>query len=228
MIVRTLAALAATYAVACSAQTERELLARIDEMRQQLAAKAAPAPTGTEPNTCGTAPLPLTPVGPTVSATWRFGTSDTVSVTGWRVPCSAAESMPVVTLRPSAGSNPSFFCGAGMVLLQAGGLQTDAFSFYTDPFNSSSFCTDVVSPVTVAFVPRFNTPANFDFDQGFSIDFDGASAGHQTLAMFPYDPSQYSIGPQPGSDSVEIHIDGAGAHYRSCLNRPGIRGGCLV
>jgi hypothetical protein len=214
MLTRTLAALAATCAATCSAQTDRELLVRVDQMRQELAARSTP--TGTEPNTCGVAPLPLTPVGPTVTATWRFGTSDTVAVTGWRIPCSAAESMPVLTLQPSTGDDPSFFCGAGMVLLQSGGLQTDAFSFYTDPFNSSSFCTDVVAPVTVAFVPRFNTPANFDFDQGFSIDFDGASAGHQTLAMFPYDPSQYIIGPQPGSDSVEIHVHGPGIHYRSC------------
>jgi hypothetical protein len=216
MIMRTLAVVAAIYASTCNAQGERELLARVDALTQQLSSESAEAPAGTLPNTCGAAPLPLTPVGPTVQATWQYATTtDTVTVIGWRLPCSAADSMVVLTLRPSAGTDPSFVCRVALTLLQAGGLQTNELNFNTDPSTSSSFCGDVIAPVTVAITPRSSTPASFDFDQGFTIDFD-AYMGHQTLAMFAFDPSQYNITPPPGPDSVEVYVRGSGAHYRNC------------
>ena len=207
------AAIAAIYACACSAQEARELRERLDALQQE---QVVAAPVGSLPNTCGSAPLPLTPVGPRVQTIWQERSStDPFTVTAWRLPCSATDSMIVLTLQPNGGSNPSFLCGVDLTLLQSGGLQTDELYFRTDPLTSSSFCGDVIAPVSVAITPRSTTPANFDFDQGFTIDFN-ASLGHQTLAMFAYDPTQYALTPPAGPDAVEVRVRGAGPHFRNC------------
>lgn len=173
-------------------------------------------PAGTLPNTCGVAPLPLTPAGPVVQTTLRYSTRDPVNVTAWRIPCSASESMIVLTLTPTAGSNPSFICQPRFQILQAGGLQTTAFDVKNDPSTISAYCADVVAPVTVAFVPKSSTPTSFDFDQGMTIDYDGLTAGHQTIAIPAFDPASYNITPTPGPHAIDVHVRGTASHYRNC------------
>lgn len=203
-----------TIAHAAAAQTAEEFLSRINLLEGQLAAQNQPTVLA---NTCGTAPLPLTPAGPTATTSWRFGTTnDPVTVVAWRLPCSASESMAVLTLLPTNGTRPSFVCSVDLLLLQPGGLQTDALNFYTDPANISTYCGDVIAPVSVSLLPRSNTPTSFDFDQAFTIDFDGSTAGHQTLSMPAYNPALYNITPPAGPNSVEVRVHGSGTHFRNC------------
>jgi hypothetical protein len=103
-----------------------------------------------------------------------------------------------------------------MTLLQTGGLQATSFNFRNDPPTVNSFCGSVLAPVTVALFPDFGTPAAFDFDQGFSIDFDGSSAGHQALAVSAFDPAAYNLSLPPGPDSVNVFVQGANVLYQNC------------
>ncbi|HJU40313.1 MAG TPA: hypothetical protein VJ724_12120 [Tahibacter sp.] len=169
-------------------------------------------------NSCGSAPLPTTPVGPSTTSSFRYGSSDTpVTVIAWRIPCSATDSMPVLTLVAPGGANPSFVCETNLTLLQAGGLQTTNFNFRPDPPTISSYCGDVVATVTVAITPASNTPAAFDLDAGFSVDHAGFGAvGHQAVSVPAYNPAAYSLTPPPGPHSVNVYIQGKNILYRNC------------
>lgn len=168
-------------------------------------------------NSCGSAPLPTTPVGPSTTGVFQYATYLPVVVTAWRLPCSATDSMPVLTLVPQTGSGHApWLCKTGLTLLQAGGLQTTAFNFRTDPPTINSFCGDVVAPVTVAITPSSTTPAAFDLDLGFSIDWDGSSAGHQAIAVGAFNPGAYNLTPPPGPHSVNIQVQGKNVLYQNC------------
>lgn len=168
-------------------------------------------------NSCNSAPLPLTPVGPSTNTSFQYGPYLPVTVTAWRMPCSATDSMPVLTLVPQNGiGHAPWLCKTGLTLLQAGGLQTTAFNFRTDPPTINSYCGDVIAPVTVAITPSSSTPASFDFDLGFSIDWDGYTAGHQALAVGAYDPAAYSIVPPPGLESVNLYVQGHNLLFQNC------------
>lgn len=180
-----------------------------------LAMAGTPAAYGA--NSCGSAPLPTTPVGPTSSVVWRASNSDSpVNATIWRIPCSATDSMVVVTLTPSPGATSPFICYTSITLLQAGGLQTTAFNLRTDPPTSSNICRSVVSTVTAALVPTVATPAAVDFDQGFSLDYDGTSSGHHVVAVSAYNPAAYNLTPPPGPNSVNVFVGGKNVLFQNC------------
>lgn len=187
------------------------------------------APPTLMANSCGSAPLPLAPIGPTVSGTWYTGSqnANSLSVIAWRLPCSATDSMVVITLTPTNGA--PFVCTSRFSLLQTGGLIASSTNFWLnpDPGTINSYCGDLLAPITLAFDPRSSMPANFDMDQGMTIVFDGGigSVGNQQLGMFAYDPSAYSLTPPPGPNSVEVHVRGSGAHYRNCTVSQGSQGG---
>lgn len=124
--------------------------------------------------------------------------------------------MIVLTLEPVDNASPSFICQPRFLLLQAGGLQTTAFDVKNDPQTISSYCTEVVAPVTVAFVTRSNTPAAFDFNQGMTIDYDGLTAGHQQIAIGAYNPSLYDLTPPSGPDSIRVTVRATGTSFRNC------------
>lgn len=169
-------------------------------------------------NSCGSAPLPTTPVGPSITGTLQYATSQApVTVTAWRIPCSATDSMPVLTLVAPTAGTPSFICKTNLTLLQAGGLQTTNFNFRTDPPTISSYCSEVATTVTVAITPTSGTPAAFDLDAGFSIDHSGhSSVGHQAIAVPAYNPAAYSLTPPPGPHSVNLFIQGKNILFRNC------------
>lgn len=183
------------------------------------------APTAAPPNTCSAAPLPLTAMGPTAHKV--FTTYDgSFDATAWRLPCSASESMVVLTLKPLAGTTP-FICSLDFTLIQSGGLQTGNIYANPDPSTVDSFCGDLLVPITVGIYPKSNFPANFDLDQGMTIDFDGGSSGggHQQLVMFAFDPSQYSLSPPNGPNTVKVLLRGAAIQYRNCNVTPSPIGG---
>lgn len=173
-------------------------------------------------NSCGSAPLPTTPSGPTTTTTWDDGSNGAATVTSWRIPCSATDSMVVLTLTPATGSG-AFICPPDMTLLQSGGLQTSSFYFRPDPPTSGSFCNYVIAPVSVALFPNSSTPAAFDFDQGFSIDYNGST--HQALPISAFDPAAYSLTPPPGPDSVNLFVQGANVQYQNCTVSSSVVGG---
>lgn len=212
---RRIGLLAAAFA-ACGVANAESMQDAI--RRSQLRAESLlPVVMGAVPNACGSAPLPLTPVGPVVSGTFQYGSANAPNIVkAWRYPCSATASMIVLTVTPTDTSNPSFLCGAGMQLLQSGGLQTEAMYLRADPGTSNSFCSDVLSSVTLAIVPRSNTPAAFDFDQATTIDFDGATAGHQTIAIAAFNPAAYTLTPPPGPDLVDVYVHGTPSGFRNC------------
>lgn len=210
-----LAALAAIVPGIAFGESDSDARARA--LYRTINAMHVAAPTGGPANSCGSAPLPLTPVGPVINGTLRFGTDSIVNVKAWRYPCSAADSMIVLTLTPTDTANPSFICSGSFTLLQSGGLQTDALSARTDPGTINSFCQDLIAQVTLGVVPTSQTPTSFDFDQATTIDFDGASAGHQTIAIAAYNPANYSLTPPPGPDAVRVFLPGgAGRSYQNC------------
>jgi hypothetical protein len=172
---------------------------------------------GAVPNACGFAPLPLTPVGPVVAGVFQFGTSNAPNtIKAWRYPCSATASMIVLTVTPTDTADPSLLCGGSLQLLQSGGLQTDALYLRSDPATSNSFCTDVVGAVTLALIPTNSTLVAFDFDQATIIDFDGASAGHQSIAIAAFNPGPYNLTPPPGSNLVDVYVRGTPSGFRNC------------
>lgn len=176
------------------------------------------APRSEAANSCSSAPLPVTPVGPTTTGSFQYSANyQAVSVTAWRLPCSATESMPVLTLvpPPTTTARRPYVCASSLTLVAGGGLQTNAFYFRTDPPTINSFCGDVVAPVTVALVPTSQTPAAFDFDQGFSIDYDGFDL-HQSLSIAAYNPAAYNLTPPPGSSSVNLFIKGQNQLFTNC------------
>lgn len=180
-------------------------------------------------NACGSAPLPLTPTGPTAVGEWQYSPlyGDRTRVTAWRIPCSPSGSMIALTLEPIQNGNQAFICGPRILLMQTGGLQTDVFWLRNDPPTTSSFCGPVLAPVTVALMPRTTTPASFDFDQAMSIVYQGGGSNPvvQPLAITAFDPSQYGLTPTPGPHSVEVHVQGSGAHYRNCSVTQASQGG---
>ena len=180
-------------------------------------------------NACGSAPLPLTPTGPTSTREWQYAAlySDRTRVTAWRIPCSSTTSMIALTLEPLENAHQAFICPTRITLFQTGGLQTEAFFLRNDPPTSSSFCGPVLAPVTIALIPRSTTPAAFDFDQGMSIVYQGGGSNGvvQPLDISAFNPSQYDLTPPPGPNSVEVHVRGAGAHYRNCTVTQGAQGG---
>ncbi len=132
--------------------------------------------------------------------------------------------MIIVTLTPLVGN--TFVCRSGMTLMQSGGLQTTNFEFRTDPPNSSSICDNILAPVSGAIMPSFNTPTAFDFDQAMTIVYEGSpTTGPQPLPVGAFDPSQYSLTPPPGPNSVEVHVRGSGTHYRNCTVTQASQGG---
>lgn len=210
-----LTALAATTPGIALGESDSDAQARV--LYWTIDAMHVDAPAGDPANSCGSAPLPLTPVGPVVNGTLRWGTDSVVNVQAWRYPCSAADSMIVLTLAPTDISNPSFICSAAFTLLQSGGLQTDALSARTDPGTINSFCQDLIAQVTLGIVPTSQTPLSFDFDQATTIDFDGSSAGHQTIAIAAYNPANYNLTPPPGPDAVRVFLPGGtGRSYQNC------------
>lgn len=195
-----------------------------------LALSAGASRDAVAANSCGSAPLPTAPVGPSSTTTWKAGNSYLpATVTAWRMPCSATESMVVLTLSPPASGtgNTPYVCLIDMTLLQTGGLQATSFNFRNDPPTVNSFCGSVLAPITVALFPDFGTPAAFDFDQGFSIDFDGGSAGHQALAVPAYDPAAYGLMPPAGPNSVNLFVQGANVLYQNCTVTSSPVGGAL-
>lgn len=168
-------------------------------------------------NSCSSAPLPTTPVGPTSSVVWRASNSDSpVYATIWRIPCSATDSMVVVTLTPSPGATSPFICYTSITLFQAGWLQTTAFNLRTDPPTNSNICRSVVSTVTAALVPTSATPAAVDFDQGFSLDYDGTSSGHHVVAVSAYNPAAYNLTPPSGPNSANVFVGGKNVLFQNC------------
>lgn len=221
-----LAGLASSIAIADPAV---QLDQRIQQAERDLAELQDLAGGGLRANSCGAAPLPTTPVGPSTTMEWQYAAlyGDRVRVTAWRIPCNATESMPVLTLEPIVNANQAFICAPRITLLQAGGLQTNAFWLRNDPPTSSSFCGSVLQTVTVALTPSSTTPTSFDFDQGMTISYTGggSAAVVQPLALSAFDPSQYSLTPPPGNNAVEVHVRGSGAHYRNCTVTQGSQGG---
>ncbi|MEO7433637.1 MAG: hypothetical protein ABIV12_16295 [Dokdonella sp.] len=208
------AALAACSGHAAAAPEESTI--ESSRALDQLVKSTSVSTTTPLPNTCGAAPLPLTPQGPVVHTSLTYGTRAPVDVVAWRYPCSASDSMIVLTLTPTNSQSPSFICAPRFQLLQAGGLQTTAFSVKNDPVPISSYCAEVVAPVTVAFVPTTQTPASFDFDQGMSVNYDGLSAGQQYIAIPAYNPALYNLTPPLGSNAVKVHVRGSATSYRNC------------
>lgn len=209
-----LVAALAAFDVQAAAETDSSSEGRsraLDQMVKTFLVTTTPLP-----NTCGSAPLPLTPQGPVFHTSLTYGTRAPVDVIAWRYPCSASDSMVVLTLTPTNAANPSFICAPDFQLLQSGGLQTTAFSVKNDPLPISSYCAEVVAPVTVAFVPTSQTPTSFDFDQGMTIDYSGLSAGHQTIAIPSYNPAAYNLTPPPGPNAVKVHVRSSASSFRNC------------
>jgi len=75
---------------------------------------------------------------------------------------------------------------------------------------------ELLSSVTLAIIPTSSTPAAFDFDQATTIDFDGASAGHQTIAIAAFNPAAYTLTPPPGADFVDVYVHGTPSGFRNC------------
>lgn len=225
--------LAAGFALACSLSASAGADSRAEERVRQaeidLADLSDIAGGIPRANSCGSAPLSTTPSGPRNVTNWKRLSSgtDLAKVTAWRIPCSSTESMVVVTLEPIPGHSETFVCTSSITLLQAGGLQTNNFDFRNDPPNIGSFCGDVIQPVTVAVLPRSNTPASFDFDQAMTISYNGFNTGHQPIAVPAFDPSQYSLTPPPGPNSVEVYVRGSGTHYRNCSVNQANQGGAI-
>lgn len=124
--------------------------------------------------------------------------------------------MVVVTLTPPINAADPYVCAVRLTLLQTGGLQTTSLNFRTDPQGGAGFCGDVLAPVTVALFPNSGTPAAFDFDAGFSIDYDGNSAGHQAMAVSAFNPAAYSLTPPAGPHSVNVQVQGRNILFQNC------------
>jgi hypothetical protein len=152
-----------------------------------LAACAIQSMPASAQNFCGNSTLPTTPTGPVVTRNLQYF-SDRFEAKFWRIPCSQADSMLVMTVTPLT-SGP-FVCTGQFALLQ-NGLQTDRFSLRQNPAVTTSFCNDVLTPLTVAFVPISGFPAGMDIDGELTINFDGATFGNQQVLIPAYDPGAY-------------------------------------
>ncbi len=53
----------------------------------------------------------------------------------------------------------------------------------------------------------------------------GSNGVVQPLEVAAFDPSQYSLTPPPGPNSIEVHVRGSGTHYRNCTVTQGSQGG---
>jgi hypothetical protein len=139
-------------------------------------------------NVCGNGTLPTQTQGPVVTRVLQRGSTDRFEAKFWRIPCSQADSMLVMTVRPIT-SGP-FVCTVAFDLIQ-NGIQTDSFFLQQNPAVSGSFCADLLVEATLAFVPAFNFPPDFDLDGALTVNFDGASFGNQQVLIPAYDPGAY-------------------------------------
>lgn len=139
---------------------------------------------------CGQAPISTTPVGPSVTKIFRRQNGEEFRGTYWRQPCSASNSMLVLTIEPTVGQ-PALSRFDFRVLQD--GLIVSSLYLVQDPQDPRTFSGDVLSKLSLA-VWTFNVPGNFDLDRAITVDFDGLGSGptgHQLTDIPAYDPGAY-------------------------------------
>jgi hypothetical protein len=153
-----------------------------------LAACALQSVPAAAANVCGNGTLPTAIQGPVTTRNLQWGSGDRFEAKFWRIPCSQADSMLVMTVTPLT-SGP-FVCSGQFTILQ-NSQQTDRFSLRQNPAVTTTFCGDVFTPLTLAFVPISGFPSGMDMDGTLTLNFDGSSAGNQQVQIPAYDPGAY-------------------------------------
>lgn len=140
---------------------------------------------------CPAPPYPTDPIGPVFSNhVLTTGSSASARFRLWRLPCTDADSLFMVTVTPVTGS--PFVCSDFSMVQNS--VQYDATATRTP--ESGNFCANVLSEVTLLVRGR-PVPGLPSFDPDAAFEFANSAALQGGPVLFPvpaYDPTLYGLG----------------------------------